>query len=89
MDYEQLVAASDPVPDAGRGGEDLAGIFYTSGTTGRPKGVMLTHLNVMANVQSAVEQSFDQNSVFLHASPLPGLPVEREIAAAFVLPLSC
>jgi long-chain acyl-CoA synthetase len=33
---------------------DLAAIVYTSGTTGRPKGVMLTHANVMANVDAAL-----------------------------------
>jgi long-chain acyl-CoA synthetase len=33
--------------------DDLAAIVYTSGTTGRPKGVMLTHANVVANVQGA------------------------------------
>lgn len=31
-----------------RSGEDLASLFYTSGTTGRPKGVMQTHRNLMA-----------------------------------------
>lgn len=37
---------------AGPGPEDLATIVYTSGTTGKPKGVMLTHQNVLANVKS-------------------------------------
>ncbi|MCZ6600273.1 MAG: long-chain fatty acid--CoA ligase [Acidobacteria bacterium] len=37
-----------PVPDVGR--DDLATIVYTSGTTGRPKGVMLTHGNILSNI---------------------------------------
>ena len=39
--YEELIERSDPIPDAARNGEDLAGIFYTGGTTSFPKGVML------------------------------------------------
>ena len=41
LTYEALIAAAEPVPDARRGGDDLAGVFYTGGTTGFPKGVML------------------------------------------------
>ena len=37
-----------PAPNVGRG--DLATIVYTSGTTGRPKGVMLTHGNILSNI---------------------------------------
>ncbi len=35
--------------------EDLLTIIYTSGTTGHPKGVMLTHRNIVANIQSVLE----------------------------------
>jgi long-chain acyl-CoA synthetase len=43
LDYETLVATTEPMPDAGRHGEDLWVIFYTGGTTAHPKGVMMSH----------------------------------------------
>src|SRR3984957_5893927 len=41
-DYEALFSA-DPIAPRPSHGDDLAWLFYTSGTTGRPKGAMLTH----------------------------------------------
>jgi long-chain acyl-CoA synthetase len=49
----------EPVPShASRDAEDPAVIFYTSGTTGRPKGAVLTHLNLVMN---ATANAFDAN----------------------------
>ncbi len=51
-DYEQRLTASEPV-DFDEGGvtaDSLAGLFYTGGTTGQSKGVMLTHRNLIANL---------------------------------------
>ena len=51
--------------------DDLAGIVYTSGTTGRPKGVMLTHSNIVSNVKATLECVFPQvGDIFLSFLPL-------------------
>ena len=48
------VAGREPAPPAPRGGHELATIVYTSGTTGKPKGVMLSHQNMLQNVKAAL-----------------------------------
>lgn len=69
--WESLVAANEPVDDAGRRGQDVAGIFYTGGSTGRPKGVMLSHGNLVSNAVNAIYMiGYDAASVFLHAAPM-------------------
>ena len=50
---------------------DLASILYTSGTTGRAKGAMLTHRNLASNALTLVEHwGFTHDDVLLHALPL-------------------
>lgn len=49
LDYEELIAGAAPITDPRCGGDELYGIFYTGGTTGHPKGVMLSHNNMMSS----------------------------------------
>jgi long-chain acyl-CoA synthetase len=71
LSFEQLIADSAPVEDAGRGHDDLACIMYTGGTTGFPKGVMQTHLNLWsACIQRLAEFPLSRDSRDMHVLPL-------------------
>ncbi|NRA99431.1 MAG: AMP-binding protein [Rhodobacteraceae bacterium] len=85
-----LIDAIDPdrpAPDVvPRDDDDLAAILYTSGTTGKPKGAMLTNRNLISNAQvlTALWQ-FTDNDVLLHALPIfhtHGLFVAMNVALA-------
>ncbi len=71
VNYEESLASADAIPDAERGGDDVAGIFYTGGTTGLAKGVVLTHDNIISNALNALA-SVDTRElgVYLHAAPM-------------------
>ncbi|HXW71035.1 MAG TPA: malonyl-CoA synthase [Methylocella sp.] len=57
--------------DTPRAADDLAAILYTSGTTGRPKGAMLTHGNLASNAAALARLwRFSPDDVLLHALPL-------------------
>lgn len=54
-----------------RGPEDRAAILYTSGTTGRSKGAVLTHGNLTSNTEALLEHwRFDANDRLIHALPI-------------------
>jgi len=69
--YEQLIAENQPADDAQRGYDDLAGLFYPGGTTGRSKGVMLSHRNLICNSFNVISGfGYKPGLRWLHAAPM-------------------
>jgi long-chain acyl-CoA synthetase len=78
---------AEPSNEYHPGEEDLAGIIYTSGTMGTPKGVMLTHRNIsFTAVKSKVIQPVDETDRFLSILPLSHT---YENTIGLILPMIC
>ncbi len=85
-DYETLLAAAPRIPPEDVGMQDLAGIFYTGGTSGTPKGVMHTHANLWFMAFSyATMMEMTEETVALCASPLFHVAATCALIPAFVV----
>lgn len=88
LHYEHLVqqgATRRTSADVEVGEDDLYGLFYTGGTTGRAKGVMLSHKNIMANAMHAILAiGIASQEAYLHAAPMFHL---GDLGAAFAITL--
>ncbi|HEV2828191.1 MAG TPA: AMP-binding protein, partial [Pyrinomonadaceae bacterium] len=71
LDQEPLDAPADSYPEAIYDPKAILVLIYTSGTTGRPKGVMLSHENILATVNNTnYWLPYKEGGVYLHAAPM-------------------
>jgi acyl-CoA synthetase (AMP-forming)/AMP-acid ligase II len=71
LDQANLDVPADSYPEVIYDPEALLVLIYTSGTTGRPKGVMLSHENILANVNNTNYWiPYKEGGVYLHAAPI-------------------
>ncbi|MDG2112306.1 MAG: AMP-binding protein [Actinomycetota bacterium] len=70
-DYESRLAAADVADYADVTEDDISGLFYTGGTTGKSKGVILTHRNLIANtLHGQITMPLDESSTYLVIAPM-------------------
>src|SRR5207244_7829333 len=71
LDHDPLAVQSDSMPDPIYDPDAILALIYTSGTTGRPKGVGITHANILENVyHTSFWFPLEEGAVHLHAAPI-------------------
>jgi long-chain acyl-CoA synthetase len=87
-DYEALIAAGEKgEPAVTVHEDDVMSIFFTSGTTGKPKGAMRTHRHILANIVTGlIELGVGYNERILVIFPMYHISYEDNIGRCFFLP---
>jgi acyl-CoA synthetase (AMP-forming)/AMP-acid ligase II len=71
LDEKPLDVRANPCPDPVYDPEAILALIYTSGTTGRPKGVKVSHANILANIDHFnYWMGYRKGGVYLHAAPI-------------------
>jgi acyl-CoA synthetase (AMP-forming)/AMP-acid ligase II len=69
--FERFSTTGEEAPVRDLDPDTVAGIFYTGGTTGLPKGAMLSHRNLVQNTKQAlIALRFTEDDTYLHAAPM-------------------